>query len=207
MSGCCSLRSSPARSPASPFRDRATAVLLQQPVWRLPDLRWLGHPEDHSRPDCPGADLTLRGGAIAPWAKSSSPYYTQTLEALGKHFGFKLSDRGTSFPPRGRTPSCSAQDEDHLQVYDDGLRSYSDEDVRGRHSQSRAPLEGNRQRLGARGNRALPCRTPPARPVTATGSSPRRCAVKINGCHIGEVTELSIRVAGDWFDELPDAAQ
>jgi excinuclease ABC subunit A len=32
---------------------------------------------------------------------------------------------------------------------------------------------------------------------------PEARAVKINGCHIGEVTELSIRVAGDWFDELP----
>jgi excinuclease ABC subunit A len=32
---------------------------------------------------------------------------------------------------------------------------------------------------------------------------PEARAVKINGCHIGEVTELSIRKAGDWFDELP----
>src|SRR5512132_3569210 len=31
----------------------------------------------------PDRDRTLRGGAVAPWAKSSSPYYTQTLLALG----------------------------------------------------------------------------------------------------------------------------
>ena len=30
----------------------------------------------------PNPKLTLRQGAIAPWAKSSSPYYLQTLEAL-----------------------------------------------------------------------------------------------------------------------------
>src|ERR1700750_8896 len=34
----------------------------------------------------PDKDATLRKGAIAPWAKSSSPYYTQTLAALGKHY-------------------------------------------------------------------------------------------------------------------------
>ena len=32
----------------------------------------------------PNPKLTLRQGAIAPWAKSSSPYYLQTLEALGQ---------------------------------------------------------------------------------------------------------------------------
>ncbi len=41
----------------------------------------------------PEPDRTLKDGAIAPWAKSSSPYYNQTLEGLGKVFSFKLSDR------------------------------------------------------------------------------------------------------------------
>ena len=34
----------------------------------------------------PNPKLALRQGAIAPWAKSSSPYYLQTLEALGRHY-------------------------------------------------------------------------------------------------------------------------
>ena len=33
----------------------------------------------------PDKEMTLRKGAIAPWAKSSSPYYIQTLTALGKY--------------------------------------------------------------------------------------------------------------------------
>ena len=42
----------------------------------------------------PDEDLTLTKGAIAPWSKSSSPspYYAQTLKALGKVFEFKLTD-------------------------------------------------------------------------------------------------------------------
>ncbi|HSR77821.1 MAG TPA: excinuclease ABC subunit A, partial [Xanthobacteraceae bacterium] len=38
----------------------------------------------------PDPDLTLRRGAIAPWSRSSSPYYTQTLEALAKVYKFTL---------------------------------------------------------------------------------------------------------------------
>ena len=41
----------------------------------------------------PDKDATLRKGAIAPWAKSSSPYYTQTLDALGKHYRFTLDTK------------------------------------------------------------------------------------------------------------------
>ncbi|MGO8528647.1 excinuclease ABC subunit A, partial [Rhizobium ruizarguesonis] len=41
----------------------------------------------------PEPERTLRAGAIAPWAKSTSPYYNQTLEALGKHYGLKRGTR------------------------------------------------------------------------------------------------------------------
>ena len=37
----------------------------------------------------PDPKLSLKRGAVAPWAKSSSPYYLQTLEALGHHYKFR----------------------------------------------------------------------------------------------------------------------
>src|SRR3569833_2087924 len=40
--------------------------------------------------------------AIAPWAKSSSPYYTQTLEALGKHYKFTLTSKWKDLPKKTR---------------------------------------------------------------------------------------------------------
>ncbi|MEA2929765.1 MAG: excinuclease subunit, partial [Hyphomicrobiales bacterium] len=46
----------------------------------------------------PDRDRTLKGGAIAPWAKSSSPYYTQTLQALGKHYRFTLDTKWKDLP-------------------------------------------------------------------------------------------------------------
>ena len=52
----------------------------------------------------PDPRLTLRRGAIAPWAKSSSPYYLQTLEALGRHY---------QVPPRQRRgASCRTRARD-----------------------------------------------------------------------------------------------
>ena len=42
--------------------------------------------------------LTLLQGAIAPWAKSKSPYFTQTIEALSKHYGFDKKTKWKDLP-------------------------------------------------------------------------------------------------------------
>jgi excinuclease ABC subunit A len=140
-----------------------------------------------------------------PGPSPSSPYYKQTLEALGKHYGFKLSTAGTTCRQVGRMPSCAAPAGRDQFVYDDGLRSYkTSKTFEGVIPNHRAPLEGNRQRLGARGNRALhvnrPCglrRLPPqARgPRGQDRRLPHRRGYR-----------LSIREALDWFDELPATA-
>ena len=48
----------------------------------------------------PDKELTLRKGAIAPWAKSSSPYYIQTLTALGKFYKFTLDTKWKDLPKK-----------------------------------------------------------------------------------------------------------
>ncbi len=82
--------------------DRAAAVLVQQSVRRLPDLRRPRHASRRSIADLvvPDPKLTLRKGAIAPWAKSTSPYYLQTLEALGKHYKFRLDTPWEDLPKK-----------------------------------------------------------------------------------------------------------
>ena len=57
----------------------------------------------------PDPKLTLKRGAIAPWAKSSSPYYLQTLEALGRHYKFRLDSPGANCRRRRATPSSTAR--------------------------------------------------------------------------------------------------
>ncbi len=101
----------------------------------------------------PDKDATLRKGAIAPWAKSSSPYYMQTLEALGKHYKFTLDTKWKDLAKKTQDAILYGSGEDEIKfAYDDGLRSYDDQEaVRGRHHQSRAPLQRDRKRMGARG--------------------------------------------------------
>jgi len=48
----------------------------------------------------PDESLTLKKGAIAPWAKSSSPYYLQTLEALARHYKFSMDKPWAELPEK-----------------------------------------------------------------------------------------------------------
>ena len=73
----------------------------------------------------PDKDTTLRKGAIAPWAKSSSPYYMQTLEALGKHYRFTLDTKWKDLPKKAQDAILYGSGEDAIRfIYDDGMRSY-----------------------------------------------------------------------------------
>jgi excinuclease ABC subunit A len=49
----------------------------------------------------PNHDLTIKKGAIVPWAKSNppSPYYMQVLGSLAREFGFKLDTAWGELPP------------------------------------------------------------------------------------------------------------
>src|SRR5215217_1785147 len=46
----------------------------------------------------PDEARTLKRGAIAPWARSTSPYYGQTLEAIARHFGVKTTTPWAELP-------------------------------------------------------------------------------------------------------------
>src|SRR5450432_1292833 len=48
----------------------------------------------------PDRNATLRKGAIAPWSRSTSPYYTQTLEALAKFYKFTLDTKWKDLPKK-----------------------------------------------------------------------------------------------------------
>ncbi|MEF3367289.1 excinuclease ABC subunit UvrA [Methylocystis sp. 9N] len=154
----------------------------------------------------PNPKLTLRKGAIAPWARSSSPFYLQTLEALGRHYKFRLDTPWETLPEKARNVILYGSGNEEIRFsYDDGFRAY---DVK-------KPFEGvvinlerryletdsewAREEIG-RYMSATPC-------LACDGFrlKPEALAVKIAGKHIGEVSELSVRAALDWFRALPDA--
>ena len=73
----------------------------------------------------PDESRSLRQGAIAPWARSSSPYYLQTLEALGRHYKFSLNDAWEDLPKKAKDVILNGSGEDEVKfIYDDGLRRY-----------------------------------------------------------------------------------
>ncbi|MCF1471487.1 MULTISPECIES: excinuclease ABC subunit UvrA [Rhizobium/Agrobacterium group] len=151
----------------------------------------------------PEADKRLKDGAIAPWAKSSSPYYDQTLEGLGKAFGFKLTSKWSDLSAEAQKSILHGTEEKIEFHYADGARSYSatktfegivpNLERRWKETDSAWAREEIERYMSA-----APC---PA--CKGFRLKPEALAVKINGLHIGQVTEMSIRVAGGWFETLP----
>ncbi|RWK65915.1 excinuclease ABC subunit UvrA [Mesorhizobium sp.] len=152
----------------------------------------------------PDDNLSLRAGAVSPWAKSTSPYYVQTLEALGKAYGFKLGDKFRDLTEEAKQAILHGTGEREVTFqYDDGLRSYKTTKTfegvipnlerRWKETESAWMREEIERFMSA-----TPC--PACRGYRL---KPEALAVKIAGKHIGEVTELSIRKADQWFTALP----
>ena len=71
----------------------------------------------------PDENRTLKAGAIAPWAKSTSPYYLQTLEALSREYEFKLTDKWSALPQKTQDAILHGTGSHKIQFrYSDGLR-------------------------------------------------------------------------------------
>jgi excinuclease ABC subunit A len=152
----------------------------------------------------PDASATLRNGAIAPWAKSSSPYYAQTLEALGRVYGFKQGDRWNDLSEDAQNAILRGTAERKIEfTYDDGLRSYkttktfegviTNLERRWKETDSAWMREEIERFMSA-----TPC---PA--CSGYRLKPEALAVKIAGLHIGQVSEMSIRKAASWYEALP----
>ena len=152
----------------------------------------------------PDPKLTLKRGAVAPWAKSSSPYYLQTLEALGQHYRFRLDRPWSELGLRARNAILFGSDgEDIRMSYDDGMRAY----------EVRKPFEGVINNLERRYKETESewSREEIERYMTATPCDschgyrlkPEALAVKIDGKHIGEISLLSVKDAVEWAQTLP----
>ena len=151
----------------------------------------------------PDGDLALNNGAIAPWANSSSPYYGQTLESLARHFKVKINTAWTKLPEDVRDAILFGTGTTPITMrYDDGLRSY----------ETNKPFEGVVRNLERRWKetesswvREELARFQSSQPCESCGGhrlKPEALAVKIGGRHIGQLTELSIGEAVDWFSKL-----
>jgi len=151
----------------------------------------------------PDETLSLRKGAIAPWSKSSSPYYLQTLEALGRFYKFSLNTAWADLPKKVREIILHGSGEDEIKfIYDDGLRRYENkktfEGVIPNMSRRFKETDSAwvREEL-ERFQDASPCDV-----CNGYRLKPEALSVKIAGLHIGQVCEQSIKNADTWFRDL-----
>ena len=153
----------------------------------------------------PDEHQTLKGGAVAPWAKSTSPYYSQTLIALGKHFGFAMKSTWQELSETAKNAILFGTAATAIKFsYDDGMRAY----------EISKPFEGVIRNLERRWKETDSdwAREEIGRFMSATPCSacngyrlkPEALSVKIAQMHIGQVSMLSVRDAKHWFETLPE---
>jgi excinuclease ABC subunit A len=151
----------------------------------------------------PDESVTLRKGAIAPWSKTSSPYYLQTLEALARHYKFSLNEPWEDLPKKAKDIILHGSGEEEVKfIYDDGMRRY----------ETKKSFEGvipNMERRyketdssWVREDMERFQDTSPCDVCKGYRLKPEALAVKIAGLHVGEVCEKSIRVADEWFRDV-----
>jgi excinuclease ABC subunit A len=152
----------------------------------------------------PDVTLSLRDGAVAPWSKTSAPYYLQTLSAITKHFNASTGTAWEALSEEVQNAVLYGTGKTAINfVYDDGLRTYK----------TTKPFEGvigNLERryketesAGMREEIEKYMSSAPCIACNGYRLKPEALAVKIAGHHIGQVTEKSIRAAAAWFEALP----
>ncbi|MDR6870586.1 excinuclease ABC subunit A [Bosea sp. BE125] len=178
---------------------------FNNPFGACPACDGLGH-EMRIDPEMivPDHALSLKKGAIAPWAKSTSPYYGQTLDSLAKHFGFSMTKPWSELPEKARTSILFGTGTEPVRfAYNDGLRAY----------EVKKPFEGvitNMERRWketesdwAREEIGRFMSETPCKACDGFRLKPEALAVKIDMRHIGEISRLSVKDALEWVSALP----
>ena len=153
----------------------------------------------------PDVDLTLIQGVITPWAKSSSPYQTQTLQALASHYEFDLSTPWNKLPENVQQVILFGTEAEEVNfVYDDGLRRY---DVRKTFegvipNLQRRSLETESQWVRDEIGKYQSAAACPA--CLGKRLRPEALAVRVGGLDISDAAGFSIREAGDWFSRVSE---
>jgi excinuclease ABC subunit A len=155
----------------------------------------------------PNHDLSLKKGAVVPWAKSNppSPYYMQVLGSLAREFGFSLETPWKDLPGEVRLVILyGTAGKPVTLTFVDGKKSH---DVR-------KPFEGvignlNRRMLQTESawmreelskyQSSQPCET-----CHGARLKPEALAVKIAMQDISHATHLSVVDALAWFQDMPN---
>ncbi|MEI7711339.1 MAG: excinuclease ABC subunit UvrA [Rhodospirillales bacterium] len=151
----------------------------------------------------PDERLGLAEGAVAPWTGAQSPYYDQTLQSLAKHFKVTTKTPWSDLPDAVRDGVLFGTGSDPVAfTYKDGVRAYT----------VTKPFEGVLKNLQRRLQetdsawvREEMSRYQAEKPCAACAGArlkPEALSVRVAGKSIAEASELSIRSALGWFQEV-----
>ena len=153
----------------------------------------------------PDVELKISDGALAPWRKGKSPYFIQTIEALSNHYNFDFHAKLATIPKTVQQVFLYGSGEEEILFrYDEGGRVY----------QVKRTFEGiipNMERRYKETDSSW------VREEFESYQNKRSCkacdgfrlnsqarAVKVNGLHIGQIVEMSIKEALEWFSAVKD---
>ena len=151
----------------------------------------------------PDRDKTLHGGAVAPWARGPSPLYTQTLQALARHYRFSMDKPWRDLPETAKAVILYGSGAEKITfTYDDNARKY---EVSKAFEGVVPNLERRWRETDSAWVREEMARYQSETPCEACGGKrlkPEALAVKVGGEDIADISGLSISKAFLWFSTL-----
>jgi excinuclease ABC subunit A len=150
----------------------------------------------------PNENLSLKQGAVVPWAKSNppSPYYMQVLASLAAEFGFSLETKWHDLPFEAKVVILHGTGGKAVPLtFIDGKKSYTVkkafEGVIGNLNRRMLQTESAwmREEL-SKFQTAQPCETCHGKRL-----KPEALSVKVAGEDISTITQLSVSAAVEWY--------
>ncbi|WP_284162902.1 excinuclease ABC subunit UvrA [Frigidibacter sp. SD6-1] len=152
----------------------------------------------------PDVTLKLKDGALAPWSKTKTPYFLQTIDAMARHYGFDAKKPWKDLPEKVRNIFLYGSDGEEIAFrFDEGGRVY---EVTRTFEGVIPNLERRYRETDSAWSREDMERFQNNRPCGTCGGHrlrPEALAVKIADLHVGEVVQMSIREAYAWIDTVP----
>ncbi|MDU8026689.1 MAG: excinuclease ABC subunit UvrA, partial [Enterococcus faecalis] len=150
----------------------------------------------------PDPTKTLREGAIVPWNPISSQYYPQMLEQAATSFGIDMDTPFEELPADQQEIILNGSGEKNFHFhYENDFGGVRDvevpfegilKNIKRRYHETNSDFTRDQMRLYMT---ELTCRS-----CQGYRLNPQALAVKINGTHIGEVSELAIKNAVQFFE-------
>ncbi|MEM8833754.1 MAG: excinuclease ABC subunit UvrA [Pseudomonadota bacterium] len=152
----------------------------------------------------PDPKKSIDEGAVEPWSKNFAPYYMQAMKTVAKHYGFKTNVPWKKLKKSDQDKILYGSGRDIIPItYKSKNKSEwkSNKTFEGViPSLSRRLIETDSNSVRedlARYQTSTPCDA-----CDGHRLKPEALAVKINGKHIAEISQLSIEEADAWFKEV-----